>query len=255
MPEMTYVPADRDAGYLRSRLHKLSWILRAEGVGAFCLAVVRKPVNYWHEHQRLRAGDSFDRAFGLDTGFNDAEEEVFPAIVPETQQGYDPIGVETFRQIMAHLPIAFDEFTFVDLGSGKGRALILASEFPFRKIIGVEYSQHYHEVACQNIDVYQRHSQTGPPIQLVHGDATAFELPAGNTVVFLFNPFQGSTFSQVVRNMEDAVSSHSGNLYVVYAHPVCRRELDAAGRFKILYDHKHRDPYRAFVIYQAAPAA
>ena len=49
-----------------------------------------------------------------------------------------------FRKVLASLQIAFHDYTFIDFGSGKGRALLLASEFPFKRIIGLEFSPELH---------------------------------------------------------------------------------------------------------------
>jgi len=189
---------------------------------------------------------------GLDTVFRDEEERKFPAMLPDTQQGYDPVSIATFQKAFEHLPIRFDEFSFIDLGSGKGRALLLAAEYPFRQTIGVEYSPHYHAIACRNVETYQKNSDKAISIELINGDATAFEIPTGKNVFFLFNPFQGLTFSQVVRNLEKAVNSEADEIYVVYVNPVCRVELDSSPAFRILHDEKDRDCYSAFTIYQAA---
>jgi len=47
---------------------------------------------------------------------------------------YQPTEPALFQEMMASLPIEFDQFTFIDLGSGKGRTLLMASEYPFMKI-------------------------------------------------------------------------------------------------------------------------
>lgn len=228
---------------------KLSWILREEGVLSVVSAAGRKPINYCRRNHRLKLGASFDDTLGLDTGYRDEEEDKFPAMIPETQQGYDPVAPDTFRKALDLLAIPFGEFSFIDLGSGKGRAVLIAADFPFERVVGVEYSPHYHEVACRNLEVYGQHSDDASRIDLVNGDAAEFRIPAGKSVVFLFNPFQGQTFNSVVANLEHALESGAEEIYVVYVNPLCRRVLDKARGFKIVHDEKNRDPYRAFAIY------
>jgi hypothetical protein len=41
---------------------------------------------------------------------------------------YQPTDPAEFREMMKALPIDFREFTFVDIGSGKGRTLLMAAE-------------------------------------------------------------------------------------------------------------------------------
>jgi histone methylation protein DOT1 len=62
-----------------------------------------------------------------------------------------------FQQMMQALPIDFTQFTFVDLGSGKGRVLLMASDYPFKRIIGVEFMPELHRVAQENIRKYTEH--------------------------------------------------------------------------------------------------
>jgi len=250
MQQLDQIPANRALRYWHSRVQKSLWILREEGVFAILMAVLRKPANYWHEYRRIRAGKLLDEMLGLDTGFRHAEEAQFPAMMPETQQGYDPMCPDSFRRMLGCLAISFEEFSFVDLGSGKGRALIMASDYPFQRIIGVEYSPHYHQVACQNIESLSRRTGESLPFELISGDATEFEIPTGKCVVFLFNPFQGTTFSRVIRNLETALTDGTDEIYVIYNNPVCRQEMDTSPAFQVFHDRPHHDPYRAFVIYQ-----
>jgi hypothetical protein len=62
-----------------------------------------------------------------------------------------------FEQLMQALPIDFTQFTFIDLGSGKGRVLLMASAYPFKRIIGVEFMPELHRVAQENIRKYTEH--------------------------------------------------------------------------------------------------
>jgi len=45
---------------------------------------------------------------------------------------YQPSEPELFHRIISDLPVKPDGLTFIDLGSGKGRTLLMASEYPFR---------------------------------------------------------------------------------------------------------------------------
>src|SRR5271155_1080663 len=74
---------------------------------------------------------------------------------------YQPTDPALFHEMMASLStfIAFDTFTFIDIGSGKGRTLLMASEYPFRKIVGVELIQELHRAAAENLRAYQTPTQ------------------------------------------------------------------------------------------------
>src|SRR5438045_5385838 len=96
--------------------------------------------------------------------------------------------MQTLREI-AHLD--FPEFVFLDLGSGKGRTLMMASDYPFQRIIGVELLPALNQVARENIALYKGESQKCLAIESICADATTFPLPAAPLVLYLFNPFPG----------------------------------------------------------------
>jgi SAM-dependent methyltransferase len=141
---------------------------------------------------------------------------------------YQPSEPELFRQVIGGLPIACDQFTFVDLGSGKGRALLLASEFPFRRIIGVELLPELHSIAHQNVARFQDSAQQGRT-ELWLGDARDFAFPAGPLLVFLFDPFPEHILQQVMKNLERSLRESPRPLVVVYENPISEHVLSAAG--------------------------
>src|SRR5438552_13937135 len=48
---------------------------------------------------------------------------------------YQPTEPSLFHEMLKALKIDFREFTFIDLGSGKGRVLLMAANYPFRRIV------------------------------------------------------------------------------------------------------------------------
>ncbi len=97
-------------------------------------------------------------------------------------------------------PVDFRDFTFIDLGSGKGRTLLMASDYPFRRIIGVELLPSLHKIAQENLRLYKSKTQKCFALESICGDATDFPLPADPLVIFLFNPFPESGMRRVVAN-------------------------------------------------------
>ena len=83
-----------------------------------------------------------------------------------------------FEQIMQAIPADFSQFTFVDLGSGKGRVLLMASDYPFQRIVGVEFMADLHRVAQKNITSYSSDHQRCRQIQAVCADARDFQFPS-----------------------------------------------------------------------------
>ena len=53
---------------------------------------------------------------------------------------YEPVPVATFRALLARVPEPFmNAAAFVDVGCGMGRAVLLASEYPFKQVAGIEF--------------------------------------------------------------------------------------------------------------------
>ena len=133
---------------------------------------------------------------------------------------YQPTDPALFREMMASLPVEFGSFTFIDLGSGKGRTLLMASEYPFRKIIGVELLAALHQAAEENLTLYQSASQKCFELEAVCGDATCFSFPADPLVLYLFNPLPESGLRQVIANLDRSLSECPRPVYVLYHNPL-----------------------------------
>ncbi len=118
---------------------------------------------------------------------------------------YQPTDAELFREMMASLPITFYDFTFVDVGSGKGRTLLLASEYPFQKIIGVEVMDELHRLAEKNICAYQSPTQLCRQILSLPIDACDYEFPPDPLVVYLFNPLPERALIQLLNRLRKSM--------------------------------------------------
>jgi SAM-dependent methyltransferase len=173
------------------------------------------------ERKRQRYGDvDYDWEFRVDT--TSATVGWRTRLLGLLNSPYQPIEPQLFREIMASLEIDFSQFTFLDVGSGKGRALLLAAEYPFRRVIGVELLPELNSIAEENIRRFLGEKRGCPDIQTRCGDATEFALPDGPLAVFLFNPLPEAGLKKLVGNIEGSLRENLRPLYVVYANP----ELD-----------------------------
>jgi SAM-dependent methyltransferase len=141
---------------------------------------------------------------------------------------YQPTEPALFREMMMSLPIAFDTFTFVDLGSGKGRTLLMASEYPFRRIVGVELLRELHLVAQENLTQYKNTAPKCVVIEAICGNAADFLLPFEPLVLYLFNPLPESELKRVMINLERSLSEHPRAAYVLYHNPLLERVVNAS---------------------------
>ncbi|MFZ0536633.1 MAG: class I SAM-dependent methyltransferase, partial [Candidatus Sulfotelmatobacter sp.] len=117
---------------------------------------------------------------------------------------------------------------FLDLGSGKGRALLMASDYPFRRIVGVELLPALNDAAQDNICKYRSESQKCFAMESICGDAAEFAFPDEPTVLFLFNPFPESGLRNVIANLEQSLREHPRRVYVLYHNPLLEHVLGAS---------------------------
>jgi SAM-dependent methyltransferase len=141
---------------------------------------------------------------------------------------YQPTDPDLFREMMASLPIEFDKFTFVDLGSGKGRTLLMASEYPFRKIVGVELLPELHQIALENLAAYVSESQKCRALEAVCGDAADISFPVEPLVIYLFNPLPEPALKRVVTRLDQSLRDHPRQVYVLYHNPLLEQVVSAS---------------------------
>lgn len=136
---------------------------------------------------------------------------------------------DEFVQAMRSVDIELDEAVFIDFGSGKGRALLLASAYPFRRIIGIEFAAELHAAATANFAARAAGGGEAVPVELIHGDATAYELPDDPLVLFLYNPFDAPVIAAVARRAMASWQANPRPMRIVYINPSCAREFLDAG--------------------------
>ena len=132
---------------------------------------------------------------------------------------YQPTEAALFHEMLDDLKIDFREFTFIDLGSGKGRTLLMASDYPFRRIVGVELFPALHAIAESNIAAYKKDSQLCFDLKSVCADARNFEFPAEPTLLYLFNPLPASGLNIVFENLKQSLQKSPRTVYVLYHNP------------------------------------
>jgi SAM-dependent methyltransferase len=183
---------------------------------------------------RLPAEQAANRAFDLRHGTDTAEEVglVLTGVSSEqARQGngvYRPLWESTFHEALRTLGVPLDGFTFVDLGCGKGKVLMLAAGYPFARIVGVEYSPGLHAIARRNLELFQPEPQPCRRLEAVLDDARRYRLPAGPVVALIFNSFDPATTRDVMRNIE-AEAVRDEPLYVLYVN--VRRVAEAGDGF------------------------
>jgi SAM-dependent methyltransferase len=157
-------------------------------------------------------------------------------LLGEFHSAYQPTDPAGFHQMLAavekHIGPGFSEFTFLDLGSGKGRTLLMASDYAFGRIVGVELLPALDRIAQQNLRTYSKQSQRCFDLRSVCADATTFPLPDQPLVIYLFNPLPETGLRRVLANIEQTLRAHARPLYVIYYNPLLEHVLGENGRLR-----------------------
>jgi histone methylation protein DOT1 len=132
---------------------------------------------------------------------------------------YHPSHPKFLFEVLSSLNIDYPSHTFVDIGSGKGRVLLIASEMPFSEIIGVEFATELHEIACQNIRRYRSKTQKCKNVKSLNRDAMEFELPLRPLVLYFFNPFRPPVWVPVLQRLQRSLDSHPREVTLIYEAP------------------------------------
>jgi len=142
---------------------------------------------------------------------------------------YQPSDPGLFHESIRGLEIDYRQFVFIDLGSGKGRTLLMASEYPFERILGVEAVEALHRTALANIGKYRSEKQKCFALQSAWGDARDFQFPPEPLVLFLFNPLPEAGLRDVMANLKASLQADPRPVFVVYHNPLLEHVLSEDG--------------------------
>lgn len=163
---------------------------------------------------KLLGHHAFDRRYGVETrGYGDLR--------------YEPTPAEAFERTLDALfatGVVAEQVTFVDIGSGKGKVVLLASTHPFRRVLGVELYREFHDVAVDNLAGFPESDRRAGDVELVCVDAAEYELPREPLVLYFFNPFPVEILARVLANIESAIASGGPPVHVIYYAPILFRD-------------------------------
>ena len=173
----------------------------------------------------------FDERHGVDaSGFLSAAECARGSALTADVHPYGGSQPSIVRAALQSLP-SLEEYAFVDLGCGKGRPLVVASEFPFRRVVGVELSAQLADVARANAAIIAAREPGRPAIEIETGDATAVHAHAPCVVYFLYNSFGRSLVEALVQNLVRQLGQGLEHAFLVYYNPVHSAVLDQSPAF------------------------
>jgi hypothetical protein len=194
-----------------------------------------------------RQGREFDRRFGTRTTPVVMSLASLGATEEQSRHGtwYQPVVIDEMDAMLRSIDLSRGDFTFVDYGCGMGLPLLIASNYAFARIIGVELLSPLADIARENIRVYRRPEQRCTAIEVLCRDARDYAPPGGNMVYFFANPFDVDVLGPVLQRIE-AAHRPGEEVLALYYCPVHRALFENASRWKRLPNSEEGLPWLTY---------
>jgi SAM-dependent methyltransferase len=189
------------------------------------LSLVRRVVRNVRQHglaaSLVTARDAvadllFDLRFGVETTLTQRLEPLaIDSVNKERGVGYRPTRVAPLRRLLRTLAIP-RESAFIDFGCGKGRVLIVASEYGFLEVIGVEFAPELCDRARRNLDRYRRRRDAATHVEVVEADVVRYAIPDDARVFYFYNPFQRPVLRPVLENIRQSCEAAPRDIWLIF---------------------------------------
>jgi predicted RNA methylase len=177
-----------------------------------------------------------DRHLGIETAGHVTLDEL--GIRRADGVDYEPSSWRVLNRVLRPHDIGLDD-VFLDLGCGKGRVVIQAARYRFKRVIGVEVSPVLAVIARANVERVCG-TLACRDIEIVTQDVLDYEIPDAVTVVFFYNPFEGATFRIVVDKIVESIARRPRVVRIVYYSPREENALLSAGARLVKVAHSLR---------------
>jgi len=205
----------------------------------------RAPLRAWRFVQRqilttvARVADlRFDPAFGSETRRVVETASMRDVTSANRARGirYQPTRALPLRRVLraAEIPTAG---CFVDLGCGKGRALMVAVLNGFTRVKGVDYSPELCRAAQRNLEELRTRSRRVFAAEVLGIDAADYPFTPDDSVVFLFNPFDATVLAAVLARLQKSLAEHPRRAWIVYHYPAWRNVMDENAWLELVGDY------------------
>jgi tRNA A58 N-methylase Trm61 len=144
---------------------------------------------------------------------------------------YQATKAKPFKKLLGRMDFPA-ESCFVDFGSGKGRILLITSQYPFKRVVGVEYSRELCKIARQNLEAFRKRAKTNAPVEIVLGDAADYRIREDDNVFYFYNPFGKEIMTSVVTNIARSVKQNPRKVWLIYYIPLHRQVIESIEPFE-----------------------
>lgn len=190
-------------------------------------------IGFERNQRKELAKEGFDKRHGTDTAemmygselgffFNSRKGEV---------HAYQAVKTEFVTRPLDLLSFDLSQYTFIDIGCGKAKPLLVASDYPFKKLVGIEISPPCVSIARQNIEIYKSPNLDKSRFIIIENDIEDYVFPNEPSVIFMFNPFGREVLQRVLKNLEGSLREYPRNVLIIYINPSYNDVIDSSDLF------------------------
>ena len=151
---------------------------------------------------------------------------------------YEGTNAHIFKEMFSHVKMDYARSCFVDFGSGKGKAMFMAAELGFGKVIGVEFSLELVESCRTNLEIFKSKFKGKTEFEILHMDATEYEIPTDANFLFFSNPFDEPLILKVIENIFKSLEKSPREILVMHLYPQGNMAFADHPRFQRTYESR-----------------
>lgn len=202
------------------KLRRVTYSVASRGVTRTALDLVGMLIKAVGDRTQYQAEQdhAFDRQYGTDTAGKVESKELGYADKERQEQAvlYLPSPERVTRWMLDNIGIQHSDYSFLDLGCGKGRVVLGAAQYPFQSAIGVDLSRSLTEIASRNTSVFPASARKCDDVHILNVDATKVDYPPTNLLLHLYHPFDAGVTVAVLRNLETSLAAEPRQVRIAY---------------------------------------
>jgi SAM-dependent methyltransferase len=174
----------------------------------------------------------FDIRYGTSTGgwIPTSQLQINSSTIDHSVR-YQATKARPFRKLLERLSFPKNS-VFVDVGSGKGKTLLIASGYGFKRVSGIDFSPYLCEIARSNADVYRTRSGCKEVvIEIIESDIVEYNIRSDENVFYLYNPFDEIILKTFLDNLRKSVDKSYRKVLLIYHIPRCGNAVENHGLF------------------------
>jgi SAM-dependent methyltransferase len=161
---------------------------------------------------------------------------------------YQATKEQPFRRLLRHLDLP-KRGTFVDLGAGKGRVLLLAAHAGFDRVRGIEFSAELCSIARQNVRLFMTKTGNDSQIEIVEEDVATCEIRDDDAIFFMYNAFGPVVIEAFLARLKASLERIPRDVWLIYSTPIHNDTIASHGTLDRWRDHEFGGTH--FTVYRA----